>query len=631
MRENWRKQARKRRPVAREARDIPGQSVEVFQYPPAQPGPGAAVEVFGDPLHKTRRKISKECKKQGLDTFLEGEARRSIGNYVVIHRADKDLLRIITSPGYCGGYFTETEGQFAAGTLLSPVLQQIGDAVEMDPVGLSLFLSHAPKSNFNQLPFTTMFKDVTRLPPGSVLEVQGGKVVQFRSYLCNADEQGGKRPKTFYGAMSEVSQSVQQYFLRETHMKAVVMFSGGVDSVAVFLGLREVLPPPMLKLMTMEHSASNGPDRALPTAAALGAEIELVPNDVYADGVIYDAIIANMEKDIVAFSGPHLALINRPDTDTIVFHGQNFDALANINMVVLNETQEAGYLSKAGLREAKTEHRQQRQHEAFLKNIQLTDSYLEDVYFQKLTSSFYAGLNGGGRIDPESGREGLLRGMLSSQVPNMLAPNRMPIDQVSYLNQEVARFDAYVGEAAQKPRMALDMMRFLTYSHLANKRIATFGSGQNVRPLLLAMSGPITRYLLGRPRGLTDASQPKREIYAYAKQLSGLPYRTMIRPNEELTGQFAATQPGAGQRVDAMLERLVDELDPATSVVLRRVADLQARDYVSEIYSSSLEAYKRGRVGGSIPASAHQKQILLRLANLEKLLHTNSLGPHRPH
>lgn len=605
--------------------DIASKPVEDFQVtltPDAAPHERTS-RIFGEPIHTTRKITLRDYRSRELDTHLAEEARHGIGNYVLVDTGP-EFCRVITSPGYCGGYYCAKDGMFAAATLLAPVLKHVPGEIEMDPFGLSLFLSHAPRSNFNLMPFTTMFRDVRRIPPGSILEFQGGTLTGFRSYLCAPDPL--EPPGTFNRAMVEVNQGVKAYFKRVRHMGAAVMFSGGVDSVAIYLGLRDVLGKKALQLFTMEHSASNGPERALPVAASMDVETRIVRNDVYEDGAIYDKIISWMDRDIPAFNSPHLVFLKWALPDTVIFHGQNADALANIHMEVLQETHEAGYLSTAGARVAKTENRRNRQHGAFLKNLQLTDAYLEDPYFQKLTVDFYANGRKGLEPDPKPGPQGILRGMLSSQFPNLLARSKLSFDQVAGLDREVSLFQAYIGAAADNPRMALDMMRFLTYSHLANKRATTFDLGENSRPLFLAMSGPITSYYLGRPRGLADASQPKREIYAYSRKLSGLPYRTMIQPKEgEPPVSSDPCGPDASQRLDGMLARVVGELDPEQSLLLSRTKDPQVLDHVAEIYGTCLEICKRSLTEDNhVRATAYQKQALLRIANLEKLLKTIS-------
>ena len=56
--------------------------------------------------------------------------------------------------------------------------------------------------------------------------------------------------------------------------------------------------------------------------------------------------------------------------------------------------------------------------------------------------------------------------------------------------------------------------------------------GPNTDLCMPANSGPLMSYFLGRPRGLYEANQPKREIYAYVRQATGRSYRVLTQPQE---------------------------------------------------------------------------------------------------
>lgn len=573
-------------------------------------------QIFGYPLHLSAEDLKSRFDDNSLEEFLRLEARHSVGNYVICSLS-RGVLRVIASPGYSGGYLYCEDGALSVGSMLSPVLGCMPAEPKLDAFGSCLFLSHAPKSNFNQLPLRTMFSDVSRLPPGSYLEVRASGKAQFRNYLCDPDRH--EAPLTFYRAMNETMASVAGFYERNPGMKAALMFSGGVDSLAIYLGLREVLGAERITLYTMEHSPSNGPERAFPAAEGLNAKLEFVSNDVFRDGSIFEKIRENMDMDLPAYGAPHVALMNQDLSDTILFHGQNFDALANIHMEVLQETHEVGYLTAAGKRIAYTEMREARQKSAFLKNLQLTDAYLEDDRFQALSVDYYLDQRPGLMADPEPGRKGVLRGLLSSQYPNLLSRSKYPMDQVASLNKEISLFDNYIGEAASGDiRMSVDMMRYLTYTQLANKRIAGFDVRPNTRPMFLAMSGPLTSYYLGRPRNLAEASQPKREIYAYARQLAGIPYRKLIVSKKKHKHRSSVT---SEDRVNMMLHASYDTLDPKNSAVVEAIDNSSAKKYVRKLYDSTVKACAPGSddfksVGGSM----FQRQLALKFINLEKIM-----------
>jgi len=581
------------------------------------------IEIYGDPLHCTDEELIKKFKKLSIEDFLISEARYAIGNYILIEK-DNVSCSIVASPGYAGGYVFTGENQVIVSTILSSLLANISDDIKMDPFGLSFYLNYAPQSNFNLLPFTTMFKNVFRVPSGTYLKITNGKLISNQSYLILRNKI--EPPKNFAAAMDELTVSLRNYFRKNNNKKIALMFSGGVDSLILYLTLREAVGKEKIRLYTMEHSTTNGPARALSVAKSLGVDIEIITDEIYEDGKIYKKVSKMMENDILAFKAPHLAFLNMNLKDTIVFHGQNFDAIANIHMEVLQETHEVGYLSPAGMRIANTENRINRQRNAFLKNLQLTDAYLEDSIFQKLTVDYFKAQRKNLKIDPDPSANGILRGLISSQLPNLLSPSKYPFNQVEYLNKELILFDQYLVFSKSEIRTKVDMIRYLTYSCLANKRATTFALSEATRPLFLAMSGPVLSYYLGRPRGLSYASQPKREIYAYAKKLSKQPYRTLIK--RDITGdkRIRKRDPEKSEPY-ALIEESLQLINPNVSLVLKAIKDKKTLDFVKNLYQSIYDILSSD---DQTQVTRYQKNLAIRMINLEKIMYTaNRLGINR--
>lgn len=569
--------------------------------------------VCGEPMHAPEEELLNRLKTETLEDFLATEARYSIGNYALVQR-EGNLCRIITSPGYCGGYVYAREGTVSVGTLLVDVLAGVPGEVQMHPFGVSFYLNYAPGSNFNQLPLSTMFWYVKRLAPGSILEFENGQLVRHRSYLMMEGRRAA--PGTFNQAMEEMSAALARYFKRKSKTKAALMFSGGVDSLILYLMLREILDPADIRVFTMGYSSTNGPERALPIAKVLGMNLELVPALIQQSAKGEAALKKMMKQDLITFQAPHLSLIDMDLSDTVVFHGQNFDALANIHMEVLQETQELGYYSAPARRLAHTENRVLRQTKAFMGNMQLTDAYLEDERMQMLTAQYYSEIRSNTTPDPEPGRDGVLRGMVSSQYPNLLSPAKYPFPQVRELDKEIKLLRSYCPEIDESPRNAVDMARYLTYTQIAAKRATTFPMGKGTRLFFAAMSGPITSYFLGKPRGMSYASQPKQEIYAYAKAKAGMPYRDLIKGD----GKKISKHEAAGKRSnEAMLKRSLNMIKPENSKVLKSIPSPKATTFITGIYSELSEAYQKGGTSGAQP-SVYQVQLGLRVMNLEALL-----------
>jgi len=224
---------------------------------------------------------------------------------------------------------------------------------------------------------------------------------------------------------------------------------------------------------------------------------------------------------------PHRSLAGR--RNTLILHGQNMDALVNGHMTVLQEFHEAGYFSAAAAGILKTDNRLMRRDRAFAKNLMFTDAYLTDPEFQRQSTAYMATTFEGALPDPNPGPDGVLRGLMSYQMPNILSDLDLPIPQVAILDAEIASFRDWLGRGERGPQMQFDLMRFLSYSAVVAKRFQGYPIGPNSELYLPANSGPLLSYFSGRPRRLADANRPKREVFAYARQATGQRYMTMTR------------------------------------------------------------------------------------------------------
>ncbi|MDQ6433358.1 hypothetical protein RB623_04760 [Mesorhizobium sp. LHD-90] len=533
------------------------------------------VRIYGDPLHRKPSEISKLYGAMPLDQFLAEEARYGIGNYILVDETPTSC-RIITSPGYCGGYGCVSDrGAFAA-TTLSPVLRAIGGGMQMNPFGLSFYLSYAPNSANGMMPFSTMFEGVFRLPPAAVIEFEAGTRTRYESYLVKGKELNP--PRSFAAAMAEVSSAVARHF-KANGKKPVVMFSGGVDSLAIYLGLREKMRPEDIHLITVDHNRANGPDRAFAVADKLGIEIDHV-EDTYSSSPVANSILeSQMEQDIVITRGPSVALLEKNLDGALILHGQNMDAISKVNMTVLQANLDRAYLSRAKMREIKSDDEKLRQYESFLGNLQFTNAYLSDPVFQKQTSAFFSRMHGE-VADPQPGGRGIFRGMISSQIPNILSKPDYPLDQVPYLDAEVDIFERFIGIPDLDPSLGAKLIRYYTYAQISNKRLATFATPDGSKTVLVAMSGPILSYFIGRNLQLSDAAMPKGEVYAYAEKLAGMPYHQLATPTQR---QFNMRKMNKYDG-DALLMHNMDKLDVKKSFVVPRIKDKVARSHIEYIY-----------------------------------------------
>ncbi|WP_442583166.1 hypothetical protein ACSBOB_14910 [Mesorhizobium sp. ASY16-5R] len=568
----------------------------------------AELRLYGETIHADPNAVIDLYKEMPLDGFLAIQARFGIGNYALVditpHRC-----RIVTAPGYCGGYVHTGPNGSVAATTLSPILQVLKGDIRMDSFGLGFFLNYASRHSYNQLPFRTVFDKIFRLPPASLVEFEEGKLTRYSSYIMKGRELGPAA--SFDAAMNEVSGAIAAYCKRRG-IKPAIMFSGGVDSLSIYLAMRQKIGTANIRAITVDHNRANGPDRAFAVADKLGIKVDHV-KDNYSGSLKTNAILVEMmKKDIVFSRGPSVALLEKNLSGTLVLHGQNMDAISKINMVVLQANLERGYLSADGVKQAKTDAEKVLQYEYFIGNLQFTPQYLNDVEFQKQTLSFFSRLHNGTISDPDPGHRGILRGMISAQAPNLLGKADYPVDQIENLDIEVDTFRNFIGIKDLDPALAIHLVRYYTYAHIGNKRLATLPTPDGSRQLLVASSGPIVTYFVGKPIELSRALRPKKETYAYVQKLAGMPYSKMTTQSR---GNFNLRKLDkfAG---DALLMGNMERLDPKNSMVIPRIMDEPTRAYVEYMYRDVYQTARPDDPNVSLLSQSRARQLL----NLEQLL-----------
>ncbi|MEQ1950990.1 asparagine synthase-related protein [Mesorhizobium yinganensis] len=601
----------------------PVEAMEVVQDA-RSPNDAGEILIYGEPIHAELKKVIQSYVSDSLETFLAHQARHGVGSYCVVDTSKPGRCRIVTSTGYCGGYIRQTDSQVLAGTTLISVLAGADSKIEMDPYGLCLSLSHAPKGSYQQLPFSTPFRDVRRLPPASVVEFENGKLTTCYSYLTTAALL--PPPASFEAAMEELSESLARHYAR-TKKKPALMLSGGVDSLVIYLSLREKMDPKDIRVFTIEtsreHSLANGEYRAFPISQNIGFNVKYIAHDSLSSTSVNDEIKRMMENDIISSKGPHLAFIDNRMGRSDIIHGQNMDAMFNVNMLLLQGNLEKGYLSKGKMNSLKKAEEEKQQYQSFIGNLQFSDVYLNDPAFQRDTIEFFAKLHKRMMSDTEPGGAGIVRGMISSQYPNLLVRPNYPVNQLSqteYLDREVDLFHDHVGDVS--PRLAVDLVRYHTYSHLSNKRISTMPLPDGSRTLFVAMSGPIVSYLLGKSRGLSVVGRPKNEVYDLAEKLAGKPYSKLMSTSKEYRS------PGANVDIDdeeedddaiaddMLLKDSMDLINPKTSRVLAAISEMDVRGHVSSVYHETVASCRPGDSGFTRFSQSRARYLL----NLELLL-----------
>lgn len=563
------------------------EAVEAFVFRQKQKASAEVSEicVYGVPMHREPAGVIAFYKERSLEDFLAHEARHGIGNYLLVDSGEHGC-RVITSTAYCGGYVRHGEDEVVAGTLLSSVLS--ADAA-FDPFGLCFYLTPYPKSAFSQMPITTVFEDVYRIPPASVFEFRNGAQVTGYSYLL-AGRDLDPSP-SFASAISEVTEALATHY-KANGVKPALLFSGGVDSLVIYLALAQKMDPKDIRAITLEtaigRSVANGQQRAFPVARRAGFEIEILPDNSLHSPAVTGAVREMLRHDMIGSLAPHLALADH-DVRADILHGQNMDATVMNGMDAKQFNKERGYLTDAILPFV-TEEKESGQYRTFIENLQFTQAYLGDVEFQRSTAKSFATWHNG-IPDPSPGKEGIVRGLLSSQFPNILPALIYPASlcsMVGALDREVALYASFSGKRSFEPGQVADVARYYTYSHLAAKRLTTFPLPDGSRTQLLAMAGPITTYFIGRPKGLLEASRPKHELYAFVRKVTGMPYSQLAAIGAVDRAALSEFDKSARESTDMLLQAALESLGPDNSRVLDAVRDARIKSHVAKVYRQVL-------------------------------------------
>lgn len=566
-------------------------------------GPDTAevsITVIGTPFHRDADAMEQAYRSGPFEEFLAHERRFGVGNYLLVERSGP-RLRVITSPGYEGGYYFADQERCMCATFLGEVLCRL-DRLAMDRFGVAWFVSDAPHSAFNQMPFTTPFEGIFRLSPASVFEWAPGRKPTHRTYLASLERE--QRPQSFEAALHETAKSIVAY-AKQSNTSLGVMFSGGVDSLSILLALQHAgyLNP---HAVTIDHNRTNGPSRAFSVAQALSIDLDYVANSALDMTEIASITERCMDVEICPGMGPNFGLASNPKVSNhLMVHGQNMDAVSHINMTVLEKNLNAPIFSPVMVREANTDKLVRAQMSTFLSNLAFTDEVLKDVTYQRNSAAMYAAMLPGVVIDPDPGRKGILRGMISSQHPNLIYAAGGLDNQTDHLDREIDLFRDWAACKMASNAIDVQLARFASYAALSNKRICA-PEIAGVQFLLAAQSGPILSYFLGKPRLPSDTLLPKGEIYRYARKMTGRSYRDIAKhyPYE--------TPP----RVDVFMRNNRDLLDGKGSAVLPLIADTGVRKFVADRYDAMSKHYQ-GDYDGT---EDETMRLARRIINMERLV-----------
>ena len=578
------------------------------------------LEVHGTPLHMTADELLRKYKRTSLDDFLAHESRYGVGNYAIVD-VGTSQARVITAPGYCGGYIRTTRKRVVVATTLRDAISVDRDELAVDPAQLALFLSYSPNTTYGLLPFQGFFDSTVRLHAAAVLEARHSGVTSYRSYL--RPDTPSARPASALDAILETAESAVSAN-SAAHVPTSLMFSGGADSLAILLALHEVAGKdatrPIAVRTSRRESPTNGHFRAVPVARALGIDLELITDDWETDPKVIGALISGMKNDFTNTRKPDLALVAL-DTSPVILHGQNMDSLVGNAMVSPETNLNRPLLSQDQLALLDSDAQHLQQLRTFLKNLVFTQPYLDDETFQRWVTPYLSAQVPMTQLDPATGTElGVIRGALASQYPNLLNKTRKPFshfDQLALFDMETSLAEGFLGDGLSLHER-VDALRYYGYGQLCAKRGCTTALPNGSGVYFFPMSGPMQSYFMAQERSLSSALSPKHEIYDIIRRLSGREYSD-LKP-ELNSDDHARLAPITTSQIDPKFDPFLEEtrplLDPESSRLLPLLPDEKTRKLFVRTYTDVVK--------GSFPEAenySYSNTVRSRyLVNMELLL-----------
>ncbi|MGQ3330856.1 hypothetical protein [Halorubrum sp. FL23] len=520
-------------------------------------GESPETHIEGTLYHEPADSIRARYESDPLDQFLAFEASHSIGDYVFVDEVS-DHTRIITAPGYSGGYVQTVSGVTAARTL-SPVLDTIPNSeLALSNPHVDFFIEHDLS---HQLPISTLFDGVSRLPPATVLEISNGELVRFDCYAGRGSLQSTDFSQVFDHTIQEIGEGVNG--------KITLMYSGGADSTALYLALADAVGESRIDPVSFDLGAhSNSSYRAVDVGKRFGISPRVV--DVGyppTDQTVIESIEERLTEDFLNPMNPHWAFATASSGD-VVLSGQNMDAMLTVDMHRPQASYQTHLFVTHTISDVVTE---------WAQNVQHTDWY----HRSRLLRHIYATLPDvlGSDFEGDPSKAGLFRGLLGTTLPNIVP------SESEAINNEIDRLAALLDSGPDQ--WDRKIVNYLTYEHNASKSIQTFSLDTHFH--LPAMWGPLMTYGIKKPRKIRDAVSPKREIFSYIRSKTGSDYRTIaFESKAELQTMYQERDDERSAVISELLLRNQDHLSPDQSILIQKcpaISDSLATQY-HEIQSS---------------------------------------------
>ena len=379
----------------------------------------------------------------------------------------KDADKFIASSGFSGGYIDSVRVLYEKN--ISDLMTYNGKPSQ-DFVFNKIF-SLIPEGFLNPFP------DVSLIDSGDVIEINKAGVVVF-NYLID----GIYKKSPFSTSYSALINTLECY--TKNFNSISLMYSGGIDSSLILLGLEEIGAD--FDLITFERSQTNDNNSKKSTLMAkrFGHTPRIIDKNAFSRDVNKNYITDLMRKDFINPMNPHYDATNVGD---ILLSGQNADAVIGLDMVKLND--------KASWFKTKIRLRQE------ILNMWQTDGFLNINLLSKILGLFeknylktrYCKKNPYFNFDPDK-----------------LLSLRTGLDFNSISNLGLKR----------KTRLQLETFNHFSYRAWALRMLSHFPNEGKVNTYLPYNSAPFINYYNSKSRFLKDSYKPKwRESEVISKKM----------------------------------------------------------------------------------------------------------------
>jgi len=542
---------------------------------------------------------------------------KACGSYALIHEKDQ-LTEIVTAPGFEGLYVDTCTGFYDIE--LGNIINQRND-LELNKHGLASVLGYSANYSY-MTPVNTLIDGVRQIKGGQHIKLNKKSIVCQYSYLnrlsCNS---------SFGYRFEEAINSLKGDAV-------TLLFSGGPDSTALYLALREKYDEEDINVVVVDRYPSwNRYDIPCQVSKDLGFELDLIKHPFYEtdNENFIDSISKIMGKRLIKPSSPYHALKSKQMEDNIIA-GHNIDAMLCIGM------------PKAPKQKIQTKAHSVEDHSYFVaymgylleyinSNILpgfhyskffANNKYGREVYLNTVPPLFkYLNLNKitNGKISrspiidtagvADKSDSSVLASLLTGTIPPTLSPAEgLSVNDVKQELQELRNWwsDWTVTVAEELP-----LIRYYQYAHNANKtKSAPNIHGKSLK--MPSMWGPLVPNFLA-PMTFKDVMRPKYNIFDYIENKSGKSYDSIISDTRESNVDLKKSNTEWGE---SPLSKFVERNNQAVSSENSLVKQLSPTKQLTRKVKQIQDKYD-----SDSPLSRGELEMAIRLINIDKLLYEN--------